>query len=210
MQSISLCRRRRPIADGVMAELDSVFGRSSGPTGLMFPSRLETARLILRPLARGDALAIFAGYAQDPEVVRYLGWRPHRRLAETEAYIDRCLMTPAAWARTYALVARADGRLVGAFELRRPESHRLDCGYVLAKPYWGHGLMTEALAEAGRWAMEEDGVWRLGAVCDIDNFASARVMEKAGLDREGILRRWLVHPNLGPEPRDCISYALSR
>lgn len=176
----------------------------------MLPSRFETARLVLRPLARGDALAIFAGYAQDPEVVRYLSWRPHRRLAETEAYIDRCLMAPATRARTYALVARTGGRLVGTFELRRPEPHRLDCGYVLARRCWGLGLMTEALAEAAHWAMREDDVWRIGAVCDIDNLASARVMEKAGLGREGILRRWLVHPNLGPEPRDCISYAVSR
>jgi RimJ/RimL family protein N-acetyltransferase len=51
----------------------------------VLPDRLETSRLILRPIARGDALAVFAGYAQDPEVARYLSWRPHRRLAETEA-----------------------------------------------------------------------------------------------------------------------------
>jgi [ribosomal protein S5]-alanine N-acetyltransferase len=35
-------------------------------------------------------------------------------------------------------------------------------------------------------------------------------MEKAGLARDGILRRWLVHPNISSEPRDCFSYALTR
>jgi len=50
----------------------------------------------------------------------------------------------------------------------------------------------------------------LTAVCDVENIASARVMEKAGLSREGVLRRWLVHPNLGPEPRDCYGYARVR
>lgn len=176
----------------------------------MLPDRLETARLTLRPLARGDALAIFVGYAQDPEVVRYLIWRPHRRLAETEAYIAGCLAEPATRSRTYALIGREDGRLIGAFAMRRPEPHRLDCGYVLGHPFWGRGLMTEALAETVRWAIAEAEIWRIGAVCDIDNIASARVMEKAGLAREGLLRRWLVHPNLGPEPRDCYSYALTR
>ncbi len=179
-------------------------------TGIMLPDRFDTASLILRPVARGDALAIFAGYAQDPEVVRYLSWRAHRRLAETEAYVDRCLMAPATRSRTYALVGRAEGRLLGAFELRLPEPHRLDCGYVLARPFWGRGLITETLAEAARWAMDQRDIWRIGAVCDVDNLASARVMEKAGLSREGILRRWLVHPNLGPDPRDCLSYALTR
>ncbi len=176
----------------------------------MLPDRFETARLILRPIARGDALAIFAGYAQDPETVRFLIWRPHRTLAETESYISRCLAASPSRSRTYALIGRADGRLRGAFELRRPEPHRLDCGYVLDRTQWGRGLMTEALSEVARWAMRQDNVWRIGAVCDVENLASARVMEKAGLEREGILRRWLVHPSLGPEPRDCFSYALVR
>ncbi len=176
----------------------------------MLPERLETERLTLRPIARGDAPAIFAGYAQDPEVVRYLNWRSHRRLAETEAYVARCLAAPPTRSRTYALLGHAEGSLLGAFELRRPEPYRLDCGYVLARRFWGRGLMTEALAEAARWAMRQPDIWRIGALCDTDNFASARVMEKAGLAREGILRRWLLHPNIGPDPRDCFSYALTR
>ena len=176
----------------------------------MLPDRFETARLVVRPIARGDALAIFATYAQDPEVSRYLSWRPHRRLAESEAFVSRCLSAPPTRSRSYALVGRAEGRLLGAFELRQPEPHRLDCGYVLARPFWDHGLMTEALAEATRWAMDRNDIWRIGAVCDVDNIASARVMEKAGFAYEGTLRRWLVHPSLGPEPRDCLSFALTR
>ena len=176
----------------------------------LFPDRFDTARLILRPIAAADAPAIFAGYAQDPDVVRFLTWRRHQTIVETEAYIAGCLTKPAASARTYVLTERIDSRLLGAFDLRRPESHRFDCGYVLARPFWGRGLMTEALTEIAGWAMRQDGIWRLGAVCDIDNLASARVMEKAGLAREGILRRWLVHPNISPEPRDCFSYAKCR
>ena len=84
------------------------------------------------------------------------------------------------------------------------------CGYVLARPFWGRGLMTEALTEVAHWAMRQEGIWRIGAVCDVDNPASARVMEKSGLVREGVLRRWLIHPNLSPDPRDCYSYALTR
>ena len=70
--------------------------------------------------------------------------------------------------------------------------------------------MSEALGEVARWAMRQPGIWRIGAVCDTENLASARVMEKAGLVREGVLRRWLIHPNVGSEPRDCFSYALTR
>ncbi len=176
----------------------------------MLPDSFETARLILRPVARGDARAIFTGYAQDPEVVRFVMWRPHHGLADTEAYIAACLSTPADKSRSYALIAREGGQLLGNFALRRPDLHRLDCGYVLARQYWGHGLMTEVLSLAVRWAMRQNDIWRIGAVCDVENLASARVMEKAGLAREGIRRRWLVHPNISGEPRDCFSYALTR
>jgi ribosomal-protein-alanine N-acetyltransferase len=47
-------------------------------------------------------------------------------------------------------------------------------------------------------------------VCDVENIGSARVMEKSGLVREGLLRRYLVHPSISKEPRDCFSYARVR
>ena len=53
-------------------------------------------------------------------------------------------------------------------------------------------------------------VWRLAATCDIDNLASARVLEKAGLTREGILRRAIVRPNMTGKPRDALLYSKVR
>jgi [ribosomal protein S5]-alanine N-acetyltransferase len=176
----------------------------------MLPDGFETTRLILRLIAPGDATAVFTTYAQDLDVVRFLSWHPHRAASDMQAYIARCIAAPADRSRTYVLIRRDLGRLLGAFDLRRPEPHRLDCGYVLARPYWGRGLMTEALTELSTWALRQDAIWRIGAVCDVENLASARVMEKAGWQREGILRRWIIHPNLAPDPRDCFSYALIR
>ena len=155
-----------------------------------------------------DASAIFEGYAQDPLVSRHLVWRPHSSLSDTQAYIARCL--EAGSSRTYAVVERGEGQLIGGFDVRREASHRVGFGYVLARLWWGRGLTTEALREVVAWSLRQESVWRVSAVCDVENFASARVMEKAGLEREGVLRRWVVHPNLGPEPRDCFSYARVR
>jgi RimJ/RimL family protein N-acetyltransferase len=176
----------------------------------MLPDGFASERLILRPIEARDAAAIFTGYAQDPEVARYVRFTPHQSLADTDAYIARCLATPATAARTYVLVDSTDRAVIGAFDLRRRDVHRLDCGYVLAQRCWGRGLMTEALSTVAFWALAQDAFWRLGAVCDIDNKASARVMEKAGMRREGILQRWMIHPNISPEPRDCFSYAIIR
>ena len=174
----------------------------------MFPDLFETSRLTLRPIKPDDADAVFSGYAQDPAVSHYLLWRPHAAVTETEALITRCL--EASSSRTYATIERDSGRLIGHFGLQLKAPHRVSFGYVLARPWWGKGLMTEAVSEVVAWSLRQDDVWRVEAGCDVENLASARVMEKAGLVCEGILRRWLVHPNISSEPRDCFSYAIVR
>ena len=176
----------------------------------MFLDGFTTARLLIRPVAAGDAPAIFEGYAQDPEVTRFLTWRPHRTIADTEDYLAACLAMQPDAARVYALVEREGGALIGSLHLRRPAPHRVEFGYVLARPHWGRGLMTEAMRAAVVGVLDLPGVFRVGAVCDVDNPGSARVMEKAGLVREGLLRRWMVHPNASEEPRDCFAYGRAR
>jgi ribosomal-protein-alanine N-acetyltransferase len=175
----------------------------------MFPDEFRTARLRLRPIVPGDAGAIFAGYAQDAEVTRFLVWGPHRTVAETAAYIARCCSAAPDQSRTYVL-EMPDGAIYGAFDLRRAAPHRLEFGYVLARPVWGRGLMTEVLLQVVGWALGQSDIFRIGAVCDVANVASARVMEKSGLMRDGLLRRWAVHPNISDQPRDCLSYGIVR
>lgn len=52
--------------------------------------------------------------------------------------------------------------------------------------------------------------WSIGAGRDVENLASARVMKRAGCSKEGILRRWIIHPNVSSEPRDWFGYAKVR
>jgi ribosomal-protein-alanine N-acetyltransferase len=176
----------------------------------MLPETFRTARLFLRPIAMADAGSIYGTYARDPDVTRFLIWRPARTRDDIEAYIRSCLNTLPHRARTYVLQGRKDSVIRGGLDLRQPERHRLEFGYVLARPWWGQGLMTEALTEIVRWGLSQPTIFRISAVCDIDNVASARVMEKAGLMREGLLRRYLIHPAISSEPRDCYSYAVVR
>ena len=52
--------------------------------------------------------------------------------------------------------------------------------------------------------------FRIEATCDFENRASARALEKSGFTKEGRLARYMVHPNLSPEPRGCLLYATHR
>jgi [ribosomal protein S5]-alanine N-acetyltransferase len=174
----------------------------------MFPDTFHTERLLLRPIGFVDAQPIFRHYAQDAEVTRYLTWQPHSAVEQTEAYVEACMAASAE--RTYVIVRREQADVIGAFALRQATHFRLDYGYVLARSEWGKGLMTEALAAVVDWSLRQPGIWRIGGVCDVDNLGSARAMEKAGLTQEGVLRRWILHPNISAEPRDCFSYAKVR
>lgn len=178
------------------------------------PPSFATERLVLRAAVPSDAAAIFAEYASDDAATRFLTWKPHRSPADTEAYLARCAEARAGGrSGTYALVpagAGAAGAAIGALDLRLETPHRVGFGFVLGRRHWGKGLMPEALAQVVGWALGQPVVWRTWAVCDADNAASARTMEKAGLRFEGRLRRHAVSPNIGPDPRDHLAYARVR
>ncbi|MCW3475318.1 GNAT family N-acetyltransferase [Limobrevibacterium gyesilva] len=178
---------------------------------IILPPGFETERLVLREAVAADAAAIFAEYASDPEVTRFLSFPTHRSVADAEAFLATCeAARKAGRSNTYVLTRRSDGAVLGVIDLRIETPFRLGFGYVLGRRHWGQGLMPEALAASVRWGAGQAEIWRMWAFCDVANVASARTMEKAGLRFEGVLRRWIVHPNLGPEPRDCRAYAWVR
>jgi ribosomal-protein-alanine N-acetyltransferase len=157
-----------------------------------------------------DADVIFDKYAQDPDVTKYLTWRPNRSVRETREFLQASL---AAWregrAYHWTIVRKEDQELMGMINAK-VENHKWEVGYVLARAYWGKGYMTEALRKLVAWALEQPEISRIWSVCDIENRASGRVMEKSGMRREGTLPRWSVHPNLSPEPRDSYCYSVAR
>ena len=154
-----------------------------------------------------DADAIFSKYAQDPEVTHFLSWRPHKSVEDTREFLRGCLKGRDEERRFgYVIERKADQELLGmiGFTLH---GHTANAGYLLAKPFWGNGYMSEALGALREMVLSIEGMCRFSAFCDVENRASARVMEKAGLEKEGVLRRYFVHPNISQVPRDCVCYA---
>jgi [ribosomal protein S5]-alanine N-acetyltransferase len=172
------------------------------------PTNWETKRLTLRPATRAEAPLAFESYTANPEVSRYMIWRPHRSVAETEQYLCRC---EDEWkerlAFTWSLRLKADASFAGMLAAR-VKGHAVDIGYVLASRLWRQGLMSEAVAGLVEWAFRQPAIHRVWAVCDVDNVASARLLASVGMQLEGTLRRWLIHPNVSDSPRDCYCYAI--
>ena len=172
------------------------------------PKILKTDRLRLRKTKLSDAEAIFRQYAQDPEVTKYVSWRAHRDIEETREYVRMCLLAWDVGKAFHWVIERNEDRQVIGMMIARASDEKWELGYVLARAYWGQGYMTEALTSLIAWALKQPGIYRIWGVCDVDNLASARCMQKAGMQLEGILRRWSVHPNISSEPRDSCCYAI--
>ena len=175
---------------------------------LIPPVRLSTARLRLRKPKLEDASPLFGAYTTDPEVVRFLTWQVHRCEQDTLSFLRRCMEE---WSdgTNYPYAIELLGQPespVGMIDVR-PRGQQVGFGYVLARYCWGKGYMTEALSSLVNWSLNQPGIWRASAYCDIENFASAKVMQNAGMEFEGVLRRYEVLPNVSSEPRDCRMYA---
>jgi len=175
---------------------------------LQAPERIETARLVIRRPNPPDAATIFARYASDPAVTRYLGWPVHRSVDDTRAFLQFSDIEWKRWSAGPYLLETRDGALIGSTGLSLETSYRASTGYVLAKDAWGRGYATEALQTMTILARSM-GVRRLYAICHVDHEASWRVLEKCGFTREGILRKYAEFPNLVPgEPSDVCCYAV--
>jgi len=170
------------------------------------PETFTTERLILRRPRRTDAAAVYE-YARDPEVTRYLIFPTHRSLADAEQFLAGCASH---WESgeefCWLITLKGQDHVMGSIGCR-VRGHAAEIGYALARACWGSGYATEAGQAVVAWAAGLPGVYRVWAVCDMKNLASARVLEKLGMSREGLLRRWIIHPNVSAEPRDCYVYA---
>jgi RimJ/RimL family protein N-acetyltransferase len=161
----------------------------------MHDIRLEMPRLVLRELTERDRADVHA-YASDPDVTRFLPWGPN-----TPQETDEFLREVASWRAQVprlnfilGIEVRADGCVGGSCRLQvtEPEHRGATIGYALGQRHWGKGYASEAVDGLLAFGFEQLGLHRIWAVCDPANTASARVLEKAGLRREGEMleHRW--------------------
>ena len=162
------------------------------------PREITTARLVLVEPALDDAAEIFARYASDREVTRFLGWPQHHSIAETEAFLTFSASEWERWpAGPYLIRARDDRRLLGGTGLGFETPDQAVTGYVLAKDAWGQGYATEALLAMVDVARQSD-LAMLYALCHPDHRASRRVLEKCGFVRNMEWSQLTEYPNLAP------------
>ncbi len=143
---------------------------------------LETERLILRRWEKNDAESLYE-YAKDPDVGPIAGWPAHRSIEESRDVIKNVFNGKEA----YAICLKTDNRAIGAIELKlnghtdmTERDDECELGYWLGKPFWGQGIVPEAVKEMLRHAFEEIGMTTVWVGYYEGNAKSKRVQEKCG------------------------------
>lgn len=143
---------------------------------------LETERLILRRWEDSDAENLFE-YAKDPDVGPIAGWPAHQSIEESREVIRNVFNGKEA----YAICLKTDNRAIGAIELKlnghtdmTDRDDECELGYWLGKPFWGQGIVPEAVKEMLRHAFEDIGMTKVWVGYYEGNTKSRRVQEKCG------------------------------
>ncbi|NBU20652.1 N-acetyltransferase [bacterium] len=170
--------------------------------------RIESHRVNIREFSESDWIQI-QEYACDYEVVKYETWGPNTE-AQTKEFLSYAIKARQESPRQvyeFAVVLRDTGALIGACGIRiKDKANRAgDIGYTLRKDHWGQGLGTEVAKALVQFGFNQLKLHRIWATCHVNNKASARVLEKAGMQREGILRKNILQRG---EWRDSYLYAV--
>ena len=174
------------------------------------PLPLKTERLLLRPYFAEDADAFYA-YMSDPEVTRFEPYPPMTpkqaedellRRTQNPDFIAVC--TPPDKVHLY-------GALIGHIFFTPCAFGTWELGYMLHRAYWHRGYASEAARAVIDTVFREGLAHRVIAMCNPENTASERLMQRLGMRKEGHLRQNLYFqttPDGAPVWLDTVMYAV--
>ncbi|ASL49002.1 Spermidine N(1)-acetyltransferase (plasmid) [Burkholderia sp. AD24] len=168
---------------------------------------ITTRRLRLRPLREDDWQAFFTIWS-DAEAMRYFSSPAIDSVDQATDRVARLLKASSEGNDLVCVVELlATGEAIGKCDLFHVhmQCRRAEIGFSLQRRHWGSGYMAEAASALIEHAFHTVKLRRLEADIDPRNLASARLLERLGFVREGLLReRWIV----GDEVSDSALYGL--
>ena len=153
---------------------------------------LQTERLLLRRFQIEDAEAFYRNVTSDSKVNKFLTWPSHKDVEETRELLNDWVeryenMERYCWAIVWKETEQVIGTIAAPTVKNRTET--VEVTYCIGSAWWGLGIVTEVLKEVIRYLFEEIQVNRIEAGYDVNNPASGRVLEKVGMQKEGVLRK---------------------
>lgn len=170
---------------------------------------LKTDRLILRKFQESDAQTMFDNWASDDDVTRHMTWKTHESIDVTKEILALWLKDQES-ERFYhwGITLKENGLLIGSIGVLNGNdvSRKGSLGYCIGKPWWHQGIVPEAVSAVLDYMFDEIGIERIEAYHHIENPASGRVMQKCGMQHEGLGRKFA--PDNTGKLVDCHLYAI--
>lgn len=151
---------------------------------------LHTERLTLRPFRQSDATDMYANWASDPEVTKYLMWPTHTSVQVSEFVLNDWIPHYAE-ADYYHWAITHQGHAIGSMAVVQHDDTvgKAHIGYCIGQKWWHQGIVSEALKCVMAFLFDEVGYQRIESRHDPRNPHSGAVMRKCGMKYEGTLRR---------------------
>jgi len=125
-----------------------------------------------------DAGDIFDSYASDAEVTRFVSWRPYKDKSEVTSFLQSLLVRCDSGEEfSWAITRPEEDRVIGMVACRVRE-HAADIGHVLSRNHWNRGYITEAAKAIVDWASSLEFIYRVWAVCNVENKAPRAFWKK--------------------------------
>jgi len=161
----------------------------------------ETKRLEVRQFTAGDAADLYE-ICRDPDLVKFMPFPQYKSIDDAHARLRVVVAKYADPAPTrttsedkidYAIVLKSENKVIGSLGYSRYTSRAggiAELGYYMSPKYQGNGYMTEAVVGLFKYIKSHKIAMRIEAKHDVANVASGRVMQKAGMNFEGIMRKY--------------------
>lgn len=169
---------------------------------------LQTERLVLRQFELTDLDACHV-YGSDPEVVKYMHFGPNTK-DQTLEFLRDCQKWRSETPRKtfeFAITLKESNYVIGGcgMRIKSAQNKVADLGYTLRRDQWGKGIGTEAAQVLLEFGFETLGMHRIWATASPENLQSRKILEKIGMQFEGILREDML---IRGEYRDSALYAI--
>lgn len=170
---------------------------------------VETPRLTLRRLELIDAEMMFHNWASDEEVTRFLRWDAHKTIEDTRDMIQRWIDNYQYESTYYWGMYLKNGEMIGSIGVTVVSEHDFkgELGYKIGSRWWNQGYASEAAKAVIDYLFQNTDIERIDAFCSVENPGSKKVMEKAGMHYEGLLRHYY---KIRDGFHDCTLYGIIR
>lgn len=153
---------------------------------------IKTTRLILKKLDLTDAEMMFHNWTGDDKVTRFLRWDAHKSISDTMNMIQQWVDSYQHDSTYYWGMYLKSGEMIGSIGITITSEYdrRGELGYKIGSRWWNQGYSSEAAKAVIDYMFRNTDLERIDAFSSVENPASRKVMEKAGMRYEGLLRHY--------------------